>query len=295
MRTLSPGLAAHLAAGATTLARCWRLQRNDGVTLGFTDHDTSLSFGGVIYEPAAGFTAADMPASLGLAVDTAEITGALVSSFLSESDLIAGLYDNARVEVWLVNWSAPVERLLLEVGNIGEIIREGSAFKAEIRSIAHLLDQERGRIYASTCDADFADQRCGVDGSNPVFAGAGQVNEVIGPRSVRIDGPPSVPQGYLTRGSLSWASGDNGGLRAEIREDRNDGIGRILDLWDQPARAVQAGDRFSALAGCDKRFETCAGRYANAINFRGFPFLPGNDFVAGYARRDDNNDGGALI
>jgi uncharacterized phage protein (TIGR02218 family) len=36
-------------------------------------------------------------------------------------------------------------------------------------------------------------------------------------------------------------------------------------------------------AGCDKRFETCRTKFANAVNFRGFPHLPGNDFVVAYA------------
>jgi uncharacterized phage protein (TIGR02218 family) len=43
------------------------------------------------------------------------------------------------------------------------------------------------------------------------------------------------------------------------------------------------GDLFVVTAGCDKRFETCRSKFSNTVNFRGFPHLPGNDFVAGYA------------
>lgn len=295
MRQLSPGLAAHLAGKTTTLARCWRITRSDGQVLGFTDHDQPLIFADTSHEPAAGFAASDMPASLGLSVDTSDISGALVSSVLVEADLTAGLYDNARVEVWLVNWTTLEERLLLEVGSIGEITRMGSAFKAEIRSLSHTLDQERGRIISAICDADFADQRCGVDANNPLYSSQGTVKEVIGPRRLRVSGVGSVPVGYLARGSLKWSSGENLARRSEIRDDHDDGVGRILDLWDQPARLLAPGDHFDALAGCDKRFATCVNRYANASNFRGFPHLPGNDFAAGYARSGENNDGGALI
>lgn len=295
MRDLHPGLAAHLAGKTTTLARCWRLRRDDGLVLGFTDHDQALTFEGIRHEPAAGFTASDMPASLGLSVDTAEISGALVSASLTETELLGGAYDNARVEVWLVNWASPEERLLLEVGDIGEVTRQASAFKAEIRSLTHALDQERGRIYASTCDADFADARCGVDPNSPLYAGEGEVVDVIGARLLRVRGLDGVAAGFLTRGVLTWLSGANQGRRSEIREDRNDGIGRVIELWDGVAVEPAPGDSFRALAGCDKRFETCAGRYVNTVNFRGFPFLPGNDFVAGYASRGDNNDGGPLI
>ena len=49
MRNLSPAFAEHLAGGVTTLARCWRVVRRDGVSLGFTDHDGDLVFNGVTF------------------------------------------------------------------------------------------------------------------------------------------------------------------------------------------------------------------------------------------------------
>ena len=55
MRTLPPGLAAHLQSGTTTLCWCWRLTRRDGVRQGFTDHDRDLNFDGTTFEAAAGF------------------------------------------------------------------------------------------------------------------------------------------------------------------------------------------------------------------------------------------------
>ena len=39
------------------------------------------------------------------------------------------------------------------------------------------------------------------------------------------------------------------------------------------------GDGFTIRAGCDKRMETCGAKFANTANFRGFPHMPGNDFV----------------
>ena len=41
---ISEDFQAHLATGLTTLARCWRVVRTDGETLGFTDHDLDLAF-----------------------------------------------------------------------------------------------------------------------------------------------------------------------------------------------------------------------------------------------------------
>ncbi len=44
MRAVPPDLAAHLAGDVTTLCRCWRVLRRDGLALGFTDHDRDLAF-----------------------------------------------------------------------------------------------------------------------------------------------------------------------------------------------------------------------------------------------------------
>ena len=50
-----------------------------------------------------------------------------------------------------------------------------------------------------------------------------------------------------------------------------------LALWLQMPEPLAEGDLFAVTAGCDKRFETCRTKFANAVNFRGFPYLPGND------------------
>lgn len=146
MRTIPPGLAARLSGGATTLARCWRVTRADGVVLGFTDHDRDLAFEDTTFRAATGLEAAEAASELGFAVGGGEVAGALVSAGLTEEDLLAGLWDDARVEVFLVDWEAPENRLRLEVASIGEVKRADGAFVAELRGPMHRLDEERGRL-----------------------------------------------------------------------------------------------------------------------------------------------------
>src|SRR5690349_21546328 len=133
MKTFSPALAAHLASGVTMLCTCWRIVRGDGVVLGFTDHDRTIAFDGVEHEPGSGLDASAATSHAGLQVGGLDVTGMFSSEKISEGDLEAGLYDNARVEAWLVNWSDPVERHLMRVGSIGEVRRAGQSFTAEIR------------------------------------------------------------------------------------------------------------------------------------------------------------------
>jgi uncharacterized phage protein (TIGR02218 family) len=131
MRSIDAGLAAHLDGGATTLCHCWKLTRQDGVSFGFTDHDRDLAFAGLVFAARTGLEAAEAASELGFAVGGGEVSGALVSAGVTEDDLAAGRYDNATVETWLVNWADSAERLLLDIGSIGEIRRADGAFVAK--------------------------------------------------------------------------------------------------------------------------------------------------------------------
>ena len=67
-------------------------------------------------------------------------------------------------------------------------------------------------------------------------------------------------------------------------------------LWQTMGQPITAGDTFSVTAGCDKRFATCNSRFDNAANFRGFPHIPGNDFIISYpVHGQPGNDGASLV
>src|SRR5215217_1805466 len=276
MRQVPPSLATHLSEGVTTLCRCWRLMRHDGAVLGFTDHDRDLFFAGTVFAARSGLEAAEASAELGFAVGGGEVAGALVSAGITESDIAAGLYDDAAVETWLVNWAAPGERLLLDTGAIGEIRRADGAFVAEVRGLMHRLDEERGRLYRATCSADLGDERCGVE--LPRFTEAGTVASTDGALSITATGL-GFADSACTGGRLTWMSGANAGLSVEVKGHRRLGATSELDLWQRAPRAIAPGDRFEVTAGCDKRHATCRDRFANAVNFRGFPHMPGNEFI----------------
>jgi uncharacterized phage protein (TIGR02218 family) len=68
-----------------------------------------------------------------------------------------------------------------------------------------------------------------------------------------------------------------------------------MDLWQAMPEPLALGDTFVVTAGCDKRFSTCRDRFANSVNFRGFPQIPGNDFIVSYPLAGEpGNDGKSL-
>lgn len=290
MRIIPDALAMRLS-GATTLCHCWRLVLRDGARIGFTDHDRDVVFDGLTHAAASGLEASEVEASLGFAATGAEVAGALMAAALSEADLAGGRYDGATIETWLVDWSAPEARVLMDVGAIGEVSRTDHAFAAELRSLAHAFDETRGRLYQTLCSADLGDSRCKASLSGAAMRVTRKVVGLESGAMFKIE----------TTGKASgWFSGgavELGGRRlGTIRDHGERDGGALISLWAAPAAAPRIGEAVTLVAGCDKSFETCRTKFANQLNFRGFPHMPGDDLMLGYIRAGDvGMDGGSLF
>jgi uncharacterized phage protein (TIGR02218 family) len=293
MPGISAELDAHLGRGLTTLCRCWAITRTDGVTLGFTDHDRDLSFDGIAFKADTGLTALTIAQGSGLSVDNTEAIGALSDASISEADIEAGRFDGAEVRAWLVNWAAPEMRAMQFRGHLGELRRGGGAFEAELRGLTEGLNRPLGRIYQKPCTAVLGDAACQVDLSRPGYATEAAVESIEAGRILRWTGLAGFDAGWFTRGRLNVLSGPAEGLWAAIKDDRVEADGRVIELWTPMRAPLRAGDRVRLSAGCDKRMETCRLKFANLLNFQGFPDIPGEDWVMAVPKRSGANTGGS--
>ncbi|NTE85806.1 DUF2163 domain-containing protein [Agrobacterium rubi] len=293
MKTVPSVLAAHLAGEATTTCHCWKVSLRDGVIMGFTEHDEPLTFGGVTYLAASGFQASENDSETGLAASSGEVAGGFSSEAVSEADLSAGRFDGARVELYLVNWQAPEQHILLKVREIGEVTRAGGAFTAELRSFAHRLSQPQGRVYGRRCDAALGDGRCGADIA--AFQADGAVVSVDGTGRVLVSGLERFADGFFRQGKLVFSSGANAGRSFDLDDHALRDGATSLSFWLPLEVLPKACDAFTVTAGCDKSFATCKAKFANHLNFRGFPHMPGADFAYSYVSSRTQHDGGVLF
>jgi len=292
MRAIDPELQARLDSGATSLCRCWRVRRRDGVELGFTDHDLDLNFGGLIYRAGTGMDPGTVQAGTGLGVDNGQAVGALSAAAVREEDIAAGRYDGAEVWHWLVDWEKPALRVLLFRGGFGEIRRADGAFEVELRGLAEALNAPVGRTLMRTCDRVLGDDRCGFDANQPGFSGEGRVEPGSESGTLAVSGLGDFAGGWFEHGLLTWLTGENTGAIGMVKSDwKRTGLPRRLELWVAPARPVAEGDRFRIVAGCDKQAETCRTKFSNFLNFRGFPHIPGDDWVTAYPKDGAIHDG----
>lgn len=292
MRHVPPDLQARLDAGATKLCRCWRVRRRDGRSYGFTDHDRDLDIDGIVFKASTGMDASAVQTTTGLAVDNAQSAGALSDAGLSAEDIRAGRFDGAEVEHWLVDWERPDLRVEIFRGSFGEIRQADGAFEVELRGLAEGLNRSVGRTIQRGCDRRLGDGKCRFDLARPGFSVETVVSAVVSDVQIVVEALEGFASGWFALGALEWLSGANVGERGSVKADAADPLsGRRITLWQRPGASIAPGDRLRIEAGCDKRAETCRGKFDNFLNFRGFPHIPGEDWVTAYPKDGDVHDG----
>jgi uncharacterized phage protein (TIGR02218 family) len=288
-------LAVHLAEGTATVARAWRVERKDGVVFGFTEHDRDLTFAGTTFRADSAMSAGMLVQTTGLAVDNAEALGALRDDGVTEDDIRAGRFDGADVTAWIVNWADVGVRRVVFRGTIGAITREGAAFQAELRGLTQSLNAEAGASYRRTCAAAFGDTRCGFDAAAPGFRFTATVQGREADGVYRLGGLSAAAEGWFRNGVAEILDGPGRGQIGRVRDDQGGPGGRRIGMWADFAVPPAVGDTLRVTAGCDKRLATCRDRFGNVANFRGFPHLPGDDWLASYPVSAVDNDGGSLF
>lgn len=285
MRALSSEFTAALNEGAVRLALAWRITRRDGISMGFTDHDQPIAFDGLTFDPVGGLEQESADAHLGLTLDTFGLSGAFASDALREQDLAAGLWDGAEITAWRVDWSAPERRVEVYRGAFGSIKRAAHGFETEAVGASAKLDRAIGRVYARRCDAEVGDPRCGVALNAPVYRGVATVASIVAGEAVRVVGLDGFAAGWFEGGVLQWGAAE----RRRVLAHRLVVDGAVLEL-DRAGPPI--GAAIIVTAGCDKRFETCRAKFANAVNFRGFAQMPGVDAIIAPPAPGDVHDGG---
>jgi len=256
----------------TTLALCWRIERRDGVTIGLTAHDRDIVWDGLVHRAAPGMVPSAITRGAGTEPASMDVTGALTSEAISEVDLLAGRWDGARVAIFACDWTDPANRVALGEGTIGAVETRDGMLTAELRGAMAMLDRPVAEETSAECRAELGDRRCRVAmAGRRRFAAVTAIDDNV----LTVDVGEPMPNAY-GQGRLRWISGANSGLEARILSSSGTRLTlRRPPHFDDPGRVL-------LIEGCDRTLATCAGRFGNALNFRGEPYLPGIDLLTRY-------------
>jgi uncharacterized phage protein (TIGR02218 family) len=273
---------AWLAGPVTSTAYGWCIERRDGVTLGFTSHDRDIEVGRLLYRASPGMQPTSITHSLGIETDGLEIGGAIDHEGITTKDLKSGRWDKARISIFLFDWmDAQAGTRILAEGELGEISYSDLGFQADLRGLTAQLDAPVVPQTSPGCRVSFCAAACGLNARRfQHLARFVSLNNDVLHYSWVADNqsPPRLPKGAFTYGRLSWLEGKNCGLTNSILDSQQGNI----TLADTPKFVPEPGSLISLFQGCDKTIATCANRFANAVNFRGEPNLPGNDILTRY-------------
>lgn len=258
-----------------TVATFWRVYRRDGVLLAFSSHDRDLAFGGIRHRAAPGMIPAAIRMTADLSEDSAEVQGALSHAMIREQDLDAGLFDHAAIEIGAVDWEA-LDFHIIFSGQLGRVEDDRRAFTAQLRSAKRKLEEDLVPRTSPTCRALFCGPGCGVPATSLTttrpLAGID-----LDSNTVLFEG--IAPDDYID-GQVRFLDGPQTGVIFGIVNASQNG----LTLDRQLVEGTEIGTRAELREGCDHTLPTCAQRFSNAANFRGEPFLPGNDLLTRYGQ-----------
>lgn len=287
-RSLSGGMAAHIATRAHNRVRMLRIDLADGSTIAVSDHDRPLAFdlgdGAATYSPATGILPSDLALSAGFETDDLEVSGPLVETAIeawhvTRAMVLGGRFDDASARFFMVNWKNTGQGAIeLLKGYVHKAEVEGGRFKLTVHSEVTKFRQEVGRTITGYCDADFGDARCGYTPETL----AATVIGVTDARTFDVAFSGTFADDYWNRGTAAFLTGGLAGTRpVEIFDFAGGTDAGSLALWADLAEAPQVGDTLTIAQGCEKTRAACL-LFDNVANFRGFPDVPGTDQVLRY-------------
>lgn len=274
-----------LASGSpctTQWAQIWTITRTDGEVFRFTSKDTDWTYLGQEYKacdslvPSASEAVSEVDAAGNM-----DLSGAIGPDGITEQALYAGLFDGADVEAWLVAWQGfAVPKRLLK-GTFGPVEQTQSGFKVEIVGDGGKLSQtpliwliQPGCRWISK--GGFGGPFCGVD-LGPLTV-TGTVDAGTGQRSF-VDAARAETAGYFSNGRVTFTTGNNAGVSAEIKSHTSGGN---FTLWPRLAFPIAAGDQYEMKPGCTGLHTASGGTngcdaWNNKVRFGGFKRVPGSD------------------
>ncbi len=228
------------------------------------------------FRPVNSFFSTAVSSSNALNVDNLAVDMMLSSEGIDERDIRAGLYDHAAIEIFQVNWQDLSQgKLPIRKGWLGEFSLKDDQFTVEIRGLSQKLQQTIGDVFSPDCRADLGGDRCHVNLEK--VSRLGRVTAVLEPDRFQDSGRAEA-DGWYDYGILRWISGENAGLKSEIKRY----VVGDFRLYDDLKSPIAVGDIYLAVAGCDKRAATCKTKFENFANFRGETAIPGTDALYRY-------------
>lgn len=268
----------------------------------FTSNTRSMTLAGhsgVTFKPTTAIATTLLEQALDEATNL-EFRGAYHADSFVQSEVLAGKWNHAQIEVFSVSWDAPDKGELLHFkGHLGEFRDFQTDFVCEARGFIALLSEDVTTVTSRLCRAP---KFRGTTGAFPCNHSASTVtisstayNIVHTGCEAASSAPPTLgyiiiddatftgtkpPDGFFANGEITATSGANDGVSREIAYSLDTAVPNTRIYLKRPFPFdIAGGDTFTITAGCDHTLEMCK-LYSNAANFRGEAHIPGVEQIS---------------
>jgi uncharacterized phage protein (TIGR02218 family) len=275
VRSFGGSLASHIASRSHRLAWGMRVERSDGDITGWTSHDraktVTIDGDALILEPTNAIDISSIVREIGLGVPTLEATVLEFDATMTRADLLDGVWDGARFNIFQYNWASPSDGLIEWLsGRFGGVTPRLGSFVIELRGLTQAVHNDQTRIQQADCDYRHGDPNtC----TNVPATYAGEVTAVTNNRVFDID--LANPDDEFTEGEIEWLTGLNAGKRRKVMSHASG----TITLAEATVRTIQVGDTFTATEGCMHRRVDCIAK-GNVLNFPGADLKPTRDQIS---------------
>jgi len=230
-----------------------------------TSGDTPIVFQGKKYLPGT-IGRGEISFNAELEVSELEVTFSRITQPMIEY-IANNPVDLAWIEVIkLFRDSDPLEGNPIFIGQIHTISFQGAAATAKCVGFEFFLSQLIPRWeYTEHCNHIVGDSGCGVDLSSSTYSVTATVSvEDAEGLILSSSAFGSYADDWFTYGWAQWET-EKRPIHAHF--------GITIEL-KYAFSNLQTGQSVTVYAGCDNRIETCRDKFANVVNFLGFPYIP---------------------
>lgn len=281
-------------------ASCYRIIRQDGVELLFTDADEPLTLAdGLTYQPAGGANSTARRKEVDLGAQDVELLGVLTSEAITHEDLAAGKYRDAQILFYLVDkrnpWAGHFHHHVFEVG---EVKYDHETWTAGVDGFAERLGQESGHVASKHCHHELGEmfgkpEEVGCHVDLAALTTTGHVVTSVEANALRtiFYVAPSLPEadGHFDLGKVIWTTGGNAGTFSRLERHLSAAGREEFYLYLETNVDIEPGDTFDLAPGCNKLAGVtndnptgdCKLKYDNFIDFGGEPRIPGTGKILG--------------
>ncbi len=274
MKAWPAALVTAMAAQHSTLVACVKITLADGTIVRMTDNILDLTIDCDVYQSTQGVIPTAVTSDRTLSPGTMEIVTYLGGDLTIGAALLRQ-FDGATVDAFMVDYTnlAAGKAYLYQGWSIGNLKQRDQELTLEIRSLAARLQKQVREIYSPSCRASLGDARCGL--SVAALQVTGTVTALgTNPARIFYDTGRTELTDLFGYGKIEWL--DSGNLNAGLTEGviSYDPDSKRVRLYRAMPYAIEVGQTYQLTQGCDRKIATCANRFANAINFRGEPWIP---------------------